>query len=151
MAWTLRPVRLAALCVALLGMLATLVPSTASAAGGNAFCYKSMEMCVAYPGSGTYTSYKGWAATERVACIPEAPGPCEARYDAWSWTGTTWQKSFRTSFTKVYVWPFTGGWVWTWTATSGWLAMDGVNLPIRLHCTSTPTDVFADATGCKPL
>lgn len=111
---------------------AVLLLAPASAAAATSSCDTIWSSCGSF--KLTYESdtpnYKGWALTFRNTTLMGLFDSNMTRLPAWRWTGNSWVRTSRMEGTRVYAWPFAGGYAWTWTSDSGWLAMRADNVLI---------------------
>lgn len=83
--------------------------------------------------------FAGWARTATFPAVCRAATgfdiPCTAQTQAWRWTGRTWTAAYIVQGMDVYVHPYVAPWHWIWTPSTGWLAIHGSRLQLRLACT----------------
>ncbi len=71
-----------------------------------------------------YDSYKGWGQVDYDYGNGDLPLVGGRAQLAWQWyPNYGWYQRSRSGGTRVYIWPFAKGWVWTWTQDTGWYAM----------------------------
>ncbi len=125
------------LLVAITALVAALAMNAAKPAEAQAFVDPSI----------VFSSYQGWGAVrdEPVACPAIYPQPayCSQPSTAvayrWNAKSRSWSTLRIYGGTQVYIYPFSGDWMWIWTQRTDWLAIKRGSLTTGKSC---PTGAY---------